>query len=968
MTGSISSNKSSSSTSTNLVLDNEIEIKKTPMKGQENNNNIEQITQSLVQRLQPNEQGKRIRLYRNGDRFFKGIWYTIIPSLRSWPAFLEDLQKIHFLIDSLALPHGVRFVFRSNGGEPCNGLEELRHGQSYVVSSTDKFKQIDYANAAQPIWSFVSNKLTNEPTASGLRETFQREPNEFVKPRIITIIRNGIKPRRVVRHLLNKRTAQSFDMVISDITSKIKLNSGAVRKLYSISGKQVNTLADFFCDDFIFIAYGTERICCDDFNVVSEEYKRMEIGGRTPMNRHQHQQAKFRLRPTQMRMLRKRNPNDFRLKTGGDGRHMFKEGNDNEQVQLENSAANVVLPSDLAERCHIISLLGDGNTAFVYKVAFLVETSNLNLNNDDCQQQQQEEWSTEALKIIRRSTLENPEVLALVQTEIELLKMLKHENIVQLYDCIAHPNGDWFIRMECVPDGDLFELLRKRRMFSETEVASCADCLCRALAYLHTEHLIVHRDVKLENLLVYYIPDNLSGQRLMIKLADFGLACQLESADQLLILLCGTPTYVAPEVLAEFGYSFKADCWSVGIILYCLLCGYPPFGVDEPDDVLFNRILRGQFHFPSPVFDSISNSAKLLITRLLNTDPFMRASATDVVEWHWTKGLANVSQENELEAEEQLAIAIAGMLMLDDDDDDEQQKQYSDDFAMSESSAEFFFSRRASMDELLCEDDNDDEEEGGGEQGKMLLFSSIATTIATNVFSSSAIATASFSATTNSISNPPNAPISTDVTKLIRSDSPYEFPPIQLPPISQSLLATAMPSLLPSSNTDLHLLEQQQQQQTSSSLASLATDKRKRQRGDSIKKHQNIKIDFQQPQQKLQQNNEKEASSLASVDKIISSCVGGINKEATQQTTPRMQRKIILQPQQSTTGIRRKQNLRHISLDDNGVVDDNNEIGRIAVTNVNNNNNTPTTAAATRTTTTTAASTGRRQRRTATIR
>uniref|UniRef100_A0A914MFM1 Protein kinase domain-containing protein n=1 Tax=Meloidogyne incognita TaxID=6306 RepID=A0A914MFM1_MELIC len=505
-------------------------------------------------------------------------------------------------------------------------------------------------------------------------------------------------------------------------------------------------------------------------------------------------------------------------------------------------------------------------------------------------------------------------------------------------------------------------------MFTETEVASCADCLCRALAYLHTEHLIVHRDVKLENLLVYYIPDNQSGQRLMIKLADFGLACQLESADQLLILLCGTPTYVAPEVLAEFGYSFKADCWSVGIILYCLLCGYPPFGVDEPDDVLFNRILRGQFHFPSPVFDSISNSAKLLITRLLNTDPFMRASATDVVEWHWTKGLANVSQENELEAEEQLAIAIAGMLMLDDDDDDEQQKQYSDDFAMSESSAEFFFSRRASMDELLCEDDNDDEEEGGGEQGKMLLFSSIATTIATNVFSSSAIATASFSATTNSVSNPPNASISTDVTKLIRSDSPYEFPPIQLPPISQSLLATAMPSLLPSSNTDLHLLEQQQQQQTSSSLASLATDKRKRQRGDSIKKHQNIKIDFQQPQ-KLQQHNEKEASSLASVDKIISSCVGGINKEATQQTTPRMQRKIILQPQQSTTSIRRKQNLRHISLDDNGVIDDNNEIGRIAVTNVNNNN-TPTAAAATttRTTTTTAASTGRRQRRTATIR
>ncbi|KAF7636586.1 hypothetical protein Mgra_00003981 [Meloidogyne graminicola] len=795
-----SSDSSSSSTS---LIDNEIETnnKKLTMKQTTENNNIEQITQSLVQRLQPNEQGKRIRLYRNGDRFFKGIWYTIIPSLRSWLAFLEDLQKIHFLIDSLALPNGVRFVFRSNGGEPCSGLEELKHGQSYVVSSTDKLKKIDYANATQPIWSFVSTKLTNEPAKSGLRETFQR--------------------------------------VISDITSKIKLNSGAVRKLYSISGKQVNTLADFFCDDFIFIAYGTERICCDDFNVVSEEYKRMEIGGRTPMNR---QQGKFRLRPTQMRMLRKRNPNDFRQKTGGDGRNIYKEGND-EQTHDNNSAANVVLPSDLSERCRIISLLGDGNTAFVYKAAFL---DHLN----------EGQWSTEALKIVRRETLENPEVNALVQTEIELLKMLNHEYIVQLYDCIAHPNGDWFIRMELVPDGDLFELLRKRRMFSETEVASCANCLCNALTYLHSEHLIVHRDVKLENLLVYYLPsiNNSFERRLMIKLADFGLACQLESADQLLILLCGTPTYVAPEVLAEFGYSFKADCWSVGIILYCLLCGYPPFGVDEPDDVLFNRILRGQFHFPSPVFDTISSSAKLLITKLLNTDPYMRASAADVLNWHWTKKLGNISQEEEFEAEEQLAVAIAGMLMLDDDDENEHQQQCSDDFAMSESSAEFFFSRRASMDELLCEDDDDDEEN--------LLFASIATTTASNVVSTCAIASASFS---TSIYNQDIASTSTHISKQIE-----ELPSI-LPQITTTTtIPTESLLLLSSSSNDEHIDEQ------FTYFASTSSDKRNnnnKKQFDSLKRQQN-KSEFQLQKQQ-QPFNDKEY----------------LNKEI----TPRMQRRIIQQ-------------------------------------------------------------------------
>lgn len=619
-------------------------------------NGTEQYTPSLVQRLQPHElQGRRIRLYRNGDRYFKGIWYTIIPSLRSWSAFLEDLQKIHFLIDSLALPHGVRFIFHING-EPCTGLEEIRHGQSYVVSSTDKFKSIDYANAAQPMWSFVSNKLS-EPPKYGLRETFQREPNEFVKPRIITIIRNGVKPRRVVRHLLNKKTAQSYDMVIADITTIIKLNSGAVRKLYSISGKQVNTLSDFFQEDFIFIAYGTERICCDDFYVISEEYKRMEIGRQRPTNRTNGQS--FRLRTNQMKLLRKRNQNGFQ-----------NECNLSPGISFVNGGADVELPVELRDKVRVMELLGDGNTALVYKAAFHVGDG---------------KWSTDALKIVRRETLENREVLAFVQTEIELLGTLLHEHIVLLRDCQIH-DGNWYIRMELVPDGDMFELLRRRKTFNETETASIVDCLCRALDYLHSDHLIVHRDVKLENLLVYSHSDG----RLMTKLADFGLACRLQNDEELLYQLCGTPTYVAPEVLAEFGYSFKADCWSVGIILFILLCGFPPFGVDEPDEVLFNRILRGQFDFPSPSFDSISCSAKLAIARLLNTDPYSRHSASDVLNLQWIKTLGRCNEITEKEALVQLCITMTDMQMEDEPND----------FAMSESSAEFFFSRRASMDDL----------------------------------------------------------------------------------------------------------------------------------------------------------------------------------------------------------------------------------------------------------------------------
>uniref|UniRef100_A0A914GQY5 non-specific serine/threonine protein kinase n=1 Tax=Globodera rostochiensis TaxID=31243 RepID=A0A914GQY5_GLORO len=601
-----------------------------------NNTSFNNTSSGVIQRCFPqNElQGRRIRLYRNGDRFFKGIWYTVIPSLRSWSAFLEDLQKIHFFIGSISIPQGVRFIFHVSG-EQCNTLEEIQHGQSYVVSSADKFKRIDYANAAQPMWSFVSNKLS-EPPKYGLRETFTREPNDFVHPRIITIIRNGIKPRRVVRHLLNKRTAQSFDMVISDITAIIKLNSGVVRKLYSLNGKQMSTLADFFRDDYIFIAYGTERISLDDFFVISEEYKRMEINKNKPPRLN----GQFKLRPTQLKMLNKRS----------DGKEFRKKvcGTLNEDVEL---------PLEMKEQVKILEVLGDGNTALVYKAAFRGDKDG------------EEQWAMDALKIVREETLRNDEVLAFVRTEVDLLGTLSHEHIVRLMNCQIL-DGSWFIRMELVQDGDLFELLRKKRTLSETETASCAECLCRALDYLHSEHWIVHRDVKLENLL----------------------------SDQLLYQLCGTPTYVAPEVLAEFGYSFKADCWSIGIIVFILLCGFPPFGVDEPDEVLFNRILRGQFDFPSPSFDSISFSVKLLVARLLNTDPNSRFSASNVLDSQWIKNLGERDECVESESEAFLNTALSEMRLGQHDEDDGEAD--SCDFAMSESSAEFFFSRRASMDEL----------------------------------------------------------------------------------------------------------------------------------------------------------------------------------------------------------------------------------------------------------------------------
>lgn len=102
--------------------------------------------------------------------------------------------------------------------------------------------------------------------------------------------------------------------------------------------------------------------------------------------------------------------------------------------------------------------------------------------------------------------------------------------------------------------------------------------------------------------------------------------------------MCGTPTYVAPEILAELGYNVKVDVWSAGIIIYVLLCGFPPFMcMEDSQDQLFEQILRGRFAFPSPIWDNISYSAKALIQGLLNLDVEERFSADQMLDYHWIK-------------------------------------------------------------------------------------------------------------------------------------------------------------------------------------------------------------------------------------------------------------------------------------------------------------------------------------------
>merc|ERR1719181_726958 len=188
--------------------------------------------------------------------------------------------------------------------------------------------------------------------------------------------------------------------------------------------------------------------------------------------------------------------------------------------------------------------------------------------------------------------------------------------------------------MELVTGGELFDRIVARGNYTEKDAASLMATLCDALAYLH-EQAIVHRDLKPENLL-YSSPDDDA----IIKVADFGLA-RMVSGKDMMKTACGTPGYVAPEVLKNQGYDSGAvDIWSVGVILYILLCGFPPF-YEEELPALFDQILHARYDFPTPWWDNISKEAKDLVTKLLELDPKTRLTATQVKAHVWCSGNAS---------------------------------------------------------------------------------------------------------------------------------------------------------------------------------------------------------------------------------------------------------------------------------------------------------------------------------------
>eukprot|EP01016_Furgasonia_blochmanni_P007073 TRINITY_DN12834_c0_g1_i12.p1 TRINITY_DN12834_c0_g1~~TRINITY_DN12834_c0_g1_i12.p1 ORF type:complete len:379 (-),score=126.99 TRINITY_DN12834_c0_g1_i12:113-1249(-) len=232
-----------------------------------------------------------------------------------------------------------------------------------------------------------------------------------------------------------------------------------------------------------------------------------------------------------------------------------------------------------------------------------------------------------AIKIIDKANLESDDQLAL-QTEVEILSQIDHPNIVKLYE-IYDDKTKFYMIMELMTGGELFDRIVEKEHYSEKEAADTIRPIVDAIRYCHTMG-IAHRDLKPENLL-YATNDAKS----IIKISDFGLAKVI--SNELMTTACGTPGYVAPEVLEGRGYDVNVDYWSIGVILYVLLCGFPPF-YEDTNEKLFEMIKKGKYEFPSPQWDGISEYAKDLIKKLLVIDPKKRLNAEQILNHPWMVG------------------------------------------------------------------------------------------------------------------------------------------------------------------------------------------------------------------------------------------------------------------------------------------------------------------------------------------
>ncbi|XP_052823862.1 calcium/calmodulin-dependent protein kinase type II alpha chain isoform X2 [Octopus bimaculoides] len=214
-----------------------------------------------------------------------------------------------------------------------------------------------------------------------------------------------------------------------------------------------------------------------------------------------------------------------------------------------------------------------------------------------------------------------------LEREARICRLLKHPNIVRLHDSIQD-EGFHYLVFDLVTGGELFEDIVAREFYSEADASHCIQQILEGVNHCH-QNSIIHRDLKPENLLLAS-----KAKGAAVKLADFGLAIEVNGDQQGWFGFAGTPGYLSPEVLRKDPYGKPVDIWACGVILYILLVGYPPFW-DEDQHRLYAQIKAGAYDYPSPEWDTVTPEAKNLINSMLTVNPAKRITASEALKHPW---------------------------------------------------------------------------------------------------------------------------------------------------------------------------------------------------------------------------------------------------------------------------------------------------------------------------------------------